>query len=470
MAAGGIDLTVEAAQGVPSSLLALVTTVHVALLMLRRYRGVRSPAQAGVLIPSLALAVMTWMFPQAQWVAAGLAAHLAWFAACEKLLPKPAARGGARPASAPLAEAPARSPAAAPATAASAGFQPVPVLAVFDETPDIRTFRTARPPGFEVAPGQFLTVKVQVDGKPLVRCYSISSCPASAGYLEISVKRQGTVSGMLHSTVRPGSLLSVKRPNGRFTYPGGDDRPLVLLAGGVGVTPLMSMLRHAVAADPARPVTLVLAVRTERDVAFRRELEWLAERHPQLKVAVAVSGGPLALVGRAPAGVERLAGRVTESVVRRLVPDPGNTIFMICGPAPMMGAMRGLLSALGVPSSQVRFEAFEAAIAMSREDGAPARGGAAAGAARAGAGPALALRRTGVTVTVAPEQTLLDAAEAGGAEIPSSCRAGVCMTCRTRLLEGEVECSSDSLDDDDRAEGYVLPCVSWAKGDCALDA
>ncbi len=452
-------------QAAPSSLLALATTVHVALLMLRRYRGVRTLGQAGLLLPSAALSAMPWLFPDPRWVAAGLAAHVAWFVACEKLLPKlsvpPPAR---RPA------APAPSPAASP----TAGFRQVPVLAVFDESPDIRTFRMLRPEGFEFVAGQFLTLKVQVEGKPLVRCYSISSSPSAAGYLEISVKRQGVVSGMLHSTIRPGSMVSIKRPNGKFVYPAGDDRPLVLLAGGVGVTPLMSMLRHAVAADPARPVTLVLSVKTERDVPFRHELEWLAERHPQLRIALAVSGGPLALVAGGSSRIERFGGRVGEPLVRRLVPDIASSIFMICGPGPMMDGMRQLLASLGAPDAQIRYEAFAAAIAMSKEEGAPAVRTTAA--ARAPAAPArggsatLTLRRSGATVAIEPGQTLLEAAEAGGADIPSSCRAGVCMTCRTRLLAGEVECESDSLEDDDRAAGYILPCISSANGDCVLDA
>ena len=149
---------------------------------------------------------------------------------------------------------------------------------------------------------------------------------------------------------------------------------------------------------------------------------------------------------------------------------------MICGPGPMMDGMKQLLASLGVPPPQVRFEAFEAAVAMSKGDEAASHRAAGAPAAPAprtagsGGGPRLTLRQTGVSVDVEPAQSLLEAAEGAGAEIPSSCRAGVCMTCRTRLLEGEVDCSSDSLDDEDRAAGYILPCVAWAKGDCALDA
>ena len=455
----------ETIQAAPSSLLALATTVHVALLMLRRYRGVRTLGQAGVLLPSLALTAMPWLFPDLRWIGVGLGVHLLWFVACEKLLPRPAAAAPPRRA----ASSP-RTPAAAgaPAPAAPTGFQPLPVLAVFEESDDIRTFRMARPEGFQFAAGQFLTVKVQVDGRPLVRCYSISSAPESAGYLEISVKRQGTVSGLLHATVRPGSTLTVKGPTGKFTFPTGDHRPIVFLAGGVGITPLMSMFRHALAAHPTTPATLLFSVKNDRNIAFRHELDWLAERHPQARVAIVTSQGPF------PIG--HFGGRINEDLIRRFVPEIASSIFMICGPAAMMDGMRKLLSSLGVPEAQIRHEAFEAAVAMSREDAAPAHRAGQAPAAHAGTGRAagggatLTLRQSGVTVAVGPDHTLLESAEAAGARIPYSCRAGVCMTCRTRLLEGEVDCSSDSLDDDDRATGFILPCVAWAKGDCALDA
>jgi len=342
----------------------------------------------------------------------------------------------------------------------------VPVLAVLEETQNIKTFRFVRPAGFEHTAGQFLTVRVQVDGKPLVRCYSISSPPQVTGFLEISVKRQGIVSGMLHSTVRPGTMLAVKGPNGHFVYPAGDDRPIVFLAGGVGITPLMSMLRHGVTAEPSRPLTLIYSVKTERDVAFRHELEWIVERHPQANIAIVNSQGPF------PIG--RFTGHIDEALLRKLVPEITSSIFMICGPARLMEAMKQLLGSLGVPPPQIRYEAFEAAVAMAKDEPAAPRGASQVlrhpAAAAAGPGNQLTLHQTGVTVPIGHNQSLLEAAEGAGAPIPNSCRAGVCLTCRTRLLDGNVSCDSESLDEEDRASGYVLPCVSWAKGNCVLDA
>ncbi|MEZ5319218.1 MAG: FAD-binding oxidoreductase, partial [Vicinamibacterales bacterium] len=195
------------------------------------------------------------MFPSAAGVGAGLALHALWYAVCERMAPPPLPAVAARPAAAVRPAAGAAGAGAPPAVVARAGgptkaakprgFVQVPVLAVVNESPDIRTFRLARPEGFEFVAGQFLPVRVRTDGTDHVRCYSLSSSPSTRGYLEISVKKQGLVSQMLHATLRPGALLWVKAPAGAFTYPAGDDRPLLLLAGGIGITPVLSMLRHA---------------------------------------------------------------------------------------------------------------------------------------------------------------------------------------------------------------------------------
>jgi len=334
------------------------------------------------------------------------------------------------------------------------GFTSVPVLVVLDESPSVRTFRLSRPPGFAFEAGQFLTVRAQVDGTPHVRCYSISSAPESTGYIEISVKRQGLVSGVLHATLRPGSQLQVKPPAGRFTYPAGDDRPIVLVAGGVGITPVISVLRHGVVADPGRPITLFYSARGRRELAFLDELEWLSGRHPHVRIVATVTepGG----------GWQGRAGRIDAALIADHVTDLGQSVFLMCGPLEMIDAVRSGLLGMGVPEAQVRSEVFQAATAIGArpsQEAAPA-----AAAAR------LDLARSGRAVDVAAGQTLLDAAEAAGADIPTLCRAGVCGTCRTRVVSGDVRCTSDALGERDRQAGFVLPCVTWPLGDCVLEA
>lgn len=448
----------------PTSVLALTTTVHVALLLLRFHRhGSSSGRRLTLLVPSAALAASPWMLPTTSGLAVGLLLHAAWFIAVDRLVPPtPASQTASTPAAAPAppsrpSATPARNPAAA---TPPAGWVQTPVLAVFEESDDIRTFRMQRPEGFEFEAGQFVTVRVNVDGQPVVRCYSISSAPHCRGYLEISVKRQGLMSGALHATIRPGSTVSLRAPAGAFRYPSGDDRPVALIAGGVGITPMMSMLRHAVAAEPSRPVTLLYSVHTQRDIAYRQELRWLAERAPQTRIVVTTTRGP-----RSP---EYDSGRVDARMIEAHVDAPKDTVFMICGPAAMIDAVKEVLGRMGVPESQVRSEAFEAAVASTAEAPTPAVAEQAPGGAAGGA--TLRLVGSELTATIAPGQSLLDAAEAAGADIPFACRAGVCGTCRTRLVSGDVDCRSESLDPADREDGFILPCVSWASGDCALEA
>jgi ferredoxin-NADP reductase len=452
----------------PSSVLAAVSTFHIALALIRKHRCPNPRRGLALGAVSACFAVVAWVRPSPHDLAIGVGAHLVWFAVSGLL----GGRAAARPVSpAPRVAVPPATP--RPAESAPApkprGFSPAPVLAVFDETPEIRTFRVARPEGFEFRPGQFLTVQVQLDGRPVTRCYTISSSPGALGYLEISVKRQGLVSSMLHSTVRPGSTLAVRPPAGGFLYPQGDDRPLVLVSGGVGCTPMISMLRHAVACDPSRPVVYLFSAKTEADIAFRHELALVARRHPQVRVVIALT--------RSSGSPQFYAGRIDEKLIRQVVPDPSQSLFYVCGPLAMIDGTKALLGRLGVPAAQVRSEAFEAAVASARA-AAPAPEPAShevrapvpvvAGPARGGAAR-VQLSVSGKTVTLARGQTLLEAAEAVSVEIPNSCRAGVCGTCRTRVVSGEVECEADAMVESDREQGYVFPCVAWAKGDCVLE-
>jgi ferredoxin-NADP reductase len=439
--------------------LALATTAHVAILLLRASRNPAASRHVLLLAPSLALSVAPWWFPTPAGLILGLLLHAGWFAACERWIP--AAQTATTPPSkrpGPPAPTAAMKPSPKRSTPPSRGFVQVPVIAVFRETDDITTFRMVRPEGFTFAPGQFTSVRINIDGKPVVRCYSISSSPEAVGYFEISVKRQGLMSGTLHASVRPGSMISVMPPAGGFAYPSNDDRPLALLAGGVGITPLMSMLRHAVAADPTRPVTLLYSVNTHRDVAFRDELQWIASRHPQVKIVVTTTRGPHA--------TQHLSGRIDRRMIAEQVDDLSNSIFMICGPGPMIDAMKETLAGLGVPDAQIRSEAFAAAIASTVDR--PADQVETDGPRVASF--QLRLVESGTTISASDQDTLLDACEAAGIDLPSACRAGVCGTCRARLIDGRVRCDSDFLDEADTADGYILPCVSWPESDCAMEA
>lgn len=437
---------------VEASWLSAATTVHLALAALCSHRQPARRWTSPLALVSVLLAGAPWAFPTLAGVLAGFAVHAVWFAICVRVTPAVSASAVAPVPTAPRATPPARRA----ADTRPRGFVQAPILAVLPESTDIKTFRLARPEGFDFTPGQFLTLRVRADGKDVVRCYSISSPPAARGYLEISVRRQGLVSNALHAMARPGSMLSVRAPAGAFVYPGGDDRPIVLLAGGIGITPLISMLRHALMAEPTRPVTLLYSAREVGEFAFRDELLTLARRHEDLRLVFAVTRG------EAPPDVHR--GRIDATLLAATVPDLQHAISMICGPQAMIDDLTSTLLQLGVPAEQVRSERFEAAVAASA--GRPA---AAEPVAAAGEAFQMRERRSARTVPVSRGQTLLDAAEANGLDIPSLCRAGVCGTCRTRVVEGDVRCDGGVLDEADRESGYVLACVASPRSHCVIE-
>jgi ferredoxin-NADP reductase len=437
--------------------LALVSCLHVALAVVRQHRSTAGPRRLTLVAVGYVFAASGWVWTRPSALVIGLAAHVAWVLATDSFAfaaPAPNPRADEKPSPIqpirPAVPRPARAP-------APRGFVPLPVLAVIDETPDIRTFRLARPEGFDFKAGQFLPVRLRVDGEDHVRCYSISSAPHVSGFVEISVKRQGLVSGALHATLRPGSTLHARPPAGAFVYPGGDDRPLVLLAAGVGITPLASMLRHALHAEPQRPVVLVQSANRPEGLAYADEFRVLQRRHDSFRWVPAVS--------RAGAGPEFYPGRIDRGLLGVAVPGLAHSVVCICGPARMISATRDVLESSGVPKPQIRFELFEAAVAAAGADAPLPKLPPADDSA-----PIITFSRSGAAIPAPAGQTVLDIAERSGVEIPSLCRAGVCGTCRTRVTSGDVQCHSTTLDQDESEAGYVLACVAHARTDCAVDA
>jgi ferredoxin-NADP reductase len=461
-----LDLSLASMILSDSTLPASLTALHLAIAALRHHRA-RSSWLSPFVLPSFLVAATPWIWPSTFGLVVSLCAHAVWVALCEIVAPPARAAAHAPAETTPKPAAPKNAPrprAAAPTHDAS-GFSPAAVLAVLDEASEIKTFRLARPHGFEFTAGQFVPVRVSIGGKPHVRCYSISSSPDARGYIEISVRRQGLVSTTLHATLRTGSQLAIGRAAGQFVYPGADDRPLALVAGGIGITPLLSMLRHAVSSDPTRPISLLYCARDRQAMAFLPELRVLAQRFPQIRIGVTVSEPS------APAPWR--TGHIDAAMVRQYVVHPSHTIFCVCGPPPMMAAMRDLLTAEGVPDDQVRSEKFDTAMAATILN-APASDRVGSVAASSNGGPTgeyqITFAGSGRNARASRSQTLLEAAEAEGISLAFSCRSGVCQACRTRLSDGDVDCRSSVLDAEDRAAGFILPCVSWAQSDCVLEA
>lgn len=325
------------------------------------------------------------------------------------------------------------------------------VTEVRAETPSVRSFRLQNPDGtslpFSYFAGQFLAVSVGGGGESLQRCYTISSSPSKRQYCEITVKRDGRVSTLLHDTYAAGSRLQVSGPMGRFTFNGEDAEEIVMVAGGVGLTPLMSKLRYL--RDERWPgrIDLIYSVRSGREVIFENELRELERTAVNIKVHITITGDDPAWPGA--------RGRLDAGRLTALVPDIADRLVHICGPTEMAAATQKMLRELGVADFRIEMELF----------GGP-RSSPAAGADEYEVNFARSRR----SVTAASGQTILDAALAAGISLDHGCRAGVCGRCKTILLEGDVTIDCDFvLTSEQKVRGIILTCQAHAAGAVTVD-
>jgi 3-ketosteroid 9alpha-monooxygenase subunit B len=324
-------------------------------------------------------------------------------------------------------------------------YHPLRVAEVVQETADARSLILEIPealrPRFAYRPGQFLTFRVPVDGKRLVRCYSLASSPDVESVHKVTVKRVagGRVSNWMNESVRAGDVLEVMPPAGRFLLTEGRGE-VVLFGAGSGITPVISILKSALAAG--RPARLLYANRDRGSVIFRDELAALAARH----------GDRLRVVHR----LDVEDGYCDAAAVRAFAGGAADADHYVCGPAPFMDLVERELLAGGVPRERLFIERFEYAGDVAAE--AAARPGA--GAVTDGAAVAV-IRLDGAEreVEVKPGETIVQAARRAGLEPPTSCEEGYCACCMARLREGTGEMkTNDVLTPSQLAEGWVLTC------------
>lgn len=340
-------------------------------------------------------------------------------------------------------------PASEPPPAPSLAPRRVRVVELTRETRDAITVRLepleGAPLAFEA--GQFLTLHVPVGGEIVRRAYSLSSAPAD-GHSSITCKRieGGRVSTYLNESLREGDVLEVLGPSGTFVPASASGpRHVVLVAGGSGITPCWSIARTLLAREPEARVTLVYGNRSEADVIFKGAIDALAaEEGPRFRVVHVLSHPQEAHAG--PRGL--LDGATFGEIARELDLERDAPEYFVCGPAPMMDAVREALAAAGVAAGRVHEERFQS----------PAE----RRAAPVTAPQLVTVRRRGrsAEVTVAPGQTLLEAATASGVALPFSCAIGGCAACKCKLVEGDVQMDEPNcLTPAERAEGWVLTCV-----------
>jgi len=331
---------------------------------------------------------------------------------------------------------------------------------VEDVTHNVKTFRFRPPSGgtlpFDYLPGQFLTLHITPHGIPTNRSYTIASTPTWRDRIEITVKRepQGLVSRWLHDDLKVGDEVEIEAPNGTFVFTGQEAESVVLIGGGVGITPMMSVARYLTETGWSGKVSLILGFRTTADFIFREELPKLVARNPNLSVTVAMSNPD----GEAWSGIR---GHIDAGLIASTVQDITSRRAHICGPPAMMSAVKGALLGLGVHENLVKTEAFGTVT----RNPATKRGQSTEIVGK------VVFQASETTAAVPLDATVLDVADEVGVSIDNACRSGTCASCRVRLVSGSVSMEvEDALTPQDKAEGYILACQAKVRGEVTVDA
>ncbi|MCF3135421.1 MOSC and FAD-binding oxidoreductase domain-containing protein [Streptomyces olivochromogenes] len=346
------------------------------------------------------------------------------------------------------------------------GFRTMRVTRVVPETPTVSsiyldtTDGTALP---EARPGQYLSVRLAIgNAAPTVRSYSLSAAPTAAGY-RISVKHEphGTVSGYIHAALRPGDLVDIASPRGMFVLEEGT-RPIVLISAGIGATPVLAMLHRLAATRDPRPVWWIHTAHDRAHHAFADETHALLAQLPHAHEHIYYSAE-----AAHEDGTHITQGRPTARSLAALgIPTEADAY--LCGPTTFMDDLAGYLRDHGLSTERIHTEQFSALPAINPGVTPTATVRPHQPPGPPGAGPLVTFARSGITTPWSPDHaSLLDLAEA--CDIPTrwSCRTGVCHTCITHLLAGDVTYTTPPLELPE--EGTVLVCCSEPSAEVVID-
>jgi len=317
------------------------------------------------------------------------------------------------------------------------------VVEVRAETHDVNTYVLRPNARFgSYRPGAYVTLHLDIEGKRVERAYSLSSAPSRDGLISITVKRVpgGLVSNYLADNLRRGTVLDLSAPLGNFVLPEVVGERLLMISAGSGITPVMSQLRHLLATKSATEVTFLHFARSPNDVIFKAELDAIRAQHPHVRVHLCVEN--------AEDDWEHARGMFTAELLEAAAPGYRETETYLCGPAGFMKAVMQALEAGQADLGRLHYERFNVEFDVS---------------AFLGQTQLVRFTKSGVESLSTNPITILEQAEARGVRAESSCRTGVCGTCRCRKKSGVVVDVTTGAESD-AGEGFFYPCVSIARG------
>ena len=348
-----------------------------------------------------------------------------------------------------------------------ARFETLVVKQVRRETPDCVSIALDVPAAlrdsFQFLPGQYVTLRKDFNGEEVRRSYSICSAP-SEQVLRIGVKEvpNGQFSAYANRVLQPGDALDVMPPLGKFIVQANtaNKKNYVAFAAGSGITPILSIMKTVLETEPKSQFTLFYGNRQKASIIFREEIEYLKNVYTErLSIFHILSGEEL--------GAELFSGRIDKNRVKRLAAllfDAQSVDdYYLCGPEPMIHAVRDVLEEKGVDKTRIHFELFTSATKL--------QAGAGTEKPKAQEGQSF---KSAVKVIMDGDEfefslqsdgkTILDAAMASGIDVPFSCKGAVCCTCLARVKEGEVVMEKNySLTDKEVADGLILTCQAHPK-------
>lgn len=337
------------------------------------------------------------------------------------------------------------------------------VESIVRETPTVQTFRLRAPDGgplhFIYTPGQFLNVAFGIGGARMMRSYSISSSPHERDFVELTIKREprGAVSRHINDLLNVGDEINAGGPAGKFTFDGTEADSIVLVSGGVGITPMVSIARYLTEQSWPGDIYFIYACRTEADYILQKPIAELEQRNPKLHVTITMS--------RPGPDWKGPRGRITKELLTEAVPELASRRAHVCGPVPMMDAAKAMLTELGVTAENLKSEQFGAV------KPAPAAPGTTSKPKATATGPEVTFSTNNKSANIHPGQTILELSEDLGIGIDNSCRIGTCGLCKVKMTSGEVDQETDdALDEDDKSSGIILACQAIPKTEVTVEA